>query len=277
MPITRRTRGAQYPLVSEFVFNYNDGQAYLNSLNGASVDTNLRANVTDFGSGVQPSGLPSGITYVANTGGQTYYFEVMALPVGAQVVGGEVQVEVPYVGPATATLSVGDVNSGALYASAVNLKASALGGTGYASGAHVGNVVTLTVGSGHGVVAGNIINVSGVTGLGASTYNGTYVVDSVTATTIVYTSVNGTSDAANTAAAGSPTVTYSVGRTALSIPAQQTNYGSYSSTAQVGYDAAAGADIRMTLALGAGAATQGRVRIRVMYTIDGRQNEAATV
>ena len=277
MPITRRTRGAQYPLVSEFVFNYNDGQAYLPSLNGASVELNAKANVTDFGSGVQPSGLLSGVTYIANTGGQTYYFEVMTLPIGAQIVGGEVQVEVPYVGPATATLSLGDVNSGALYASAVNLKASALGGTGYSAGAHTGNTVTLTVGSGHNVVAGNIISVSGVTGAGAAAYNGNFVVDSVTATTIVYTSVYGTSDAANTAAAGSPTVTYSVGRTALAIPAQQTNYCGYSSTLQLGYDAASCADVRMTLALGAGAATQGRVRLRVMYTIDGRMNEASTV
>jgi len=276
MAVTRRTRGVQYPLVAEFVFNYNDGQAYLSSLTGASVDLNPKANVTDFGSGVQPVGLLSGITYVANTGGQTYYFEVLTLPQNAQVFGGDVQVEVPYVGPSTATLSLGDVNSGTLYASAVNLKASALGGTGYASGAHTGSTVTLTVGSGHGVVAGNLINVSGVTGAGAAAYNGTYIVDSVTATTIVYTSAAGVTDAANTAAAGSPTVTFTVGRTALTIPGEQTNQGGYASTTQIGYDAAAGADIRMTLALGAGAATQGRVRIRVMYTIDGRMTEVGT-
>lgn len=277
MAVNRRARGAQYPLVAEYVFNYNDGQANLSSLTGASVELNPRANVTDFGSGVQPSGLLSGVNYVANTGGLTNYFEVLALPVNAQIIGGDLQVEVPYVGPATATLSLGDVNSGALYASAVNLKASALGGTGYSAGAHSGTTVTLTVGSSHGVVAGNVINVSGVTGAGAAAYNGTYVVDSVTATTIVYTSAAGASDAANTAAAGSPTVTYTVGRTALSIPGEATNVGSYSSVSNIGTDAAAGADIRMTLALGSGAATQGRVRIRVMYTIDGRINEASTV
>lgn len=276
MAVNRRTRGAQYPLVAEYLFNYNDGQAYLSSLTGPSVELNLRSNVTDFGSGVQPTGLLTNVAYVANTGGQTYYFEVLTLPVNAQIIGGDVQVEVPYVGPATATLSLGDINSGALYASAVNLKASALGGTGYASGAHTGNVVTLTVGASHGVVAGNLINVSGVTGAGAAAYNGTYLVDSVTSTTITYTSLSGALDAANTAAAGSPTVTYTTGRTALSIPGEATNQGGYAYTTNTGYDAAAGYDIRMTLALGSGAATQGRVRIRVMYTIDGRMNEAGT-
>lgn len=276
MGINRRTRGAQYPLVAEYVFNYNDGQANLSSLTGASVELNPRANVTDFGSGVQPTGVLPYISYVANTGGLTNYFEVLTLPVNAQVIGGEVQVETPYIGPATATMSLGDVNSGVLYASAVNLKAAALGGTGYSAGAHNGNTVTLTVGSGHGAVAGNILNVVGVTGLGAPVYNGTFVVDSVTATTIVYTSFNGAADAANTASAGSPTVTFSVGRTALTIPGEATNQGGYAYNTALGSDAAAGQDIRMTLALGSGAATQGRVRIRVMYTIDGRVNEIGT-
>ena len=273
MSVIRRTRSAQYPVVAEYVFNYNDGQAYLSSLTAPSVELNVKSNVTDFGSGVQPTGLLSGITYIANTGGQTYYFEVIALPINAEIIGGEVQVEIPYVGPATATLSLGDINSGALYANAVNLKASTIGGAGYASGAHSGTTVTLTVGTGHGVVAGNLINVSGVTGAGASTYNGTFVVDAVTTTTIVYCSAAGVGDTANTAAAGSPTVTYTVGRTALTIPGESTNVGGYAYVTNIGTDAAAGYDVRMTLALGAGAATQGRVRIRFWYTIDGRANE----
>jgi hypothetical protein len=187
MAVIRRTRGAQYPLVAEYVFNYNDGQAYLSALAGASVEYNLKSNVTDFGSGVQPTGLMSGISYVANTGGQTYYFEVVTLPINSQIIGGDVQVEVAYAGPATATLSLGDSSNGTLYASAVNIK--------------------------------------------------------------------------------------TVGRTALTIPAELT---SYAANSNVGADAAAGLDVRATLALGAGAATTGRVRVRLLYTIDGRMNESGT-
>lgn len=187
MSVIRRTRGAQYPLVSEYVFNYNDGQAYLSALNGTSVEYNLKSNVTDFGSGVQPSPLMSGITYVANTGGQTYYFEVLTLPINAQIIGGDLQVEVAYVGPATATVALGDATNGTLYLAATNIKVT--------------------------------------------------------------------------------------GRTALTIPAELTNY---TLNANVGVDAAAGLDVRMTLALGAGAATAGRVRVRLQYTIDGRMNEAGT-
>lgn len=176
MAVTRRSRGAQYPLVAEYVFNYNDGAANLSALNGASVQGNPTATVTDFGSGAQPNGMVNGVPYVASGGGTTRYFEVLSLPVNAQVIGGDVHVEAAYVGPATATVSLGNAGAGTLYAATVDAKTAA--------------------------------------------------------------------------------------RTALTIPAgtETTN-------------AAAGSDIRMTLALGAGNATQGRVRVRVMYTIDGRMNE----
>lgn len=176
MAVTRRSRGAQYPLVAEYVFNYNDGAANLSALNGASVQGNPSATVTDFGSGVQPAGMINGVPYVASGGGTTRYYEVLALPVGAQVIGGDVHVEAAYVGPATAAVSLGNSGAGTLYANAVDVKTAA--------------------------------------------------------------------------------------RTALTVPvATETT------------NAAAGSDIRMTLALGAGASTQGRVRVRVMYTIDGRMNE----
>jgi hypothetical protein len=186
MAVIRRTRGAQYPLVAEYVFNYNDGQAPLSALAGASVESNPKANVTDFGSQVQPNGLLSGVTYVASTAG-TYYFEVVTLPINSQIIGGDLQVEVAYVGPLTATLALGDSTNGTLYAAATNIKAT--------------------------------------------------------------------------------------GRTALTIPAELTNYAANSN---VGTDAAAGLDVRATLVLGTGAATAGRVRVRLMYTLDGRMNEAAT-
>lgn len=262
MAINRRTRGAQYPLTQEYVFNYNDGAAYLSALNGASVELNPKANVTDFGSGVQPTGLLSGVTYVANTGGQTYYFEIMSLPTGSQIMGGEVQIEAPYVGPATATLSVGDINTGTLYASAVNLKATAW--TNAPTGiTNSGVVQTMTNSTANGITAvGQLVTISGCTGASAA-YNGTFLVDSFTATSVVVTNPALSS---SLTLAGTPAGTFITGRTALAIPAQQTSVG-------LGYDAYSGADIRMTLALGSGAATQGRVRVRVMYTLDGRVNE----
>jgi hypothetical protein len=124
----------------------------------------------------------SGVSYVANTNLGSTFFELMALPLGAQVIGGELQVEVPFVGPTTATLALGDSVTGALYAAATDLKTAA--------------------------------------------------------------------------------------RTALTIPAEVTG-----STAT---HAALGLDLRGTLAFTGGqAATQGRARVRVMYTLDGRINETA--
>lgn len=181
MALKRRTRNAQTPLVAEIVFSYNDGMAQLSDLNGASVDDTVNAIVTDFGSGVQPEGLLPGTPYSANTGGLTKYFELIRLPYGAQVIGGDVQVEDAYVGPATATLALGDAASGTRYLAATDIKAAA--------------------------------------------------------------------------------------RTALTIP-NQAGAGSVAG-------AFTGADVRATLALGAGAATAGRVRVRVMYTLDGRATEIA--
>lgn len=53
MAIAKRTRSAQYPLVADFVFNYNDGFPVLATLNAASQDTNPRPTITDFGSKAQ--------------------------------------------------------------------------------------------------------------------------------------------------------------------------------------------------------------------------------
>lgn len=179
MAVNKRTRGAQYPLVAEYVFNYNDGQANLSALNGPSVEQNPKANVTDFGSGVQPDGLMSGVTYVTGGGGKTSWFEVLSLPIGAQVIGGDIHIENAYVGPATATVQFGDAVTGAMYSAAVDAKTAA--------------------------------------------------------------------------------------RTALTLPLENTD--------STPGGAFTGLDMRMALVLGAGNATAGRVRVRVMYTIDGRVNE----
>lgn len=271
MAFAKRTRSAQWPLVAEYVFNYNDVFVDLGSISAASQDLSPKPSVKDFGVGSNPGNLMSGLTYAGTATNTTTYLELIALPLGAQIIGGDMQVEIPYVGPATATLAL-QTSTGFNLLAATTLKAAALGGTGYASGAHTGTTVTLTVGTSHGVVAGNIINVSGITGLGAACYNGTYLVNSVTSTTIVYTCSQSAADGdtANTASAGSPTVTFTAGRTALTVPAEIT------ASTQAGQQFASGLDLRGILALGSGNSTQGRVRVRLLYTVDGKANEVIT-
>lgn len=277
MAIVKRTRGAQYPLLSEFIFNYNDGMAYLSALNGASVDSNPKSNVTDFGSKAQPSGLLSGVTYTANANTGANYFELMALPTNAQIIGGEMQIEVPYAGPSTATLALGDINSGALYLAATSLIATAWTNapTGITNAGADPRVMTITNSTANGISAvGQIVTISGCTGASAA-YNGTYVVDAYTATSVTVTNGNLTSALT---LAGTPAGTYITPRVALTVPGQETNQGGYSYVVNQGTDAAQGYDLRATLTFSGGqAATQGRVRVRIWYTIDGRMNEAATV
>ena len=179
MGILRRNRVVQYPLVAEFVFNFNDAMAPIpGGINGPKVDQVPNSPVVDFGSGVAPSPMPSNVSWSSGIA-QTNVFEIMSLPQGAQIIGGDLQVEVAYLGPLTATLSLGEVGNAVLYLPATSVEA--------------------------------------------------------------------------------------VGRTAITIPAELTG------AAEI--NAAAGLDIRATLALGTGAATAGRIRVRVMYTIDGRGME----
>lgn len=181
MPIVKRTRSAQVPLVAEFLFSFNDGMAPLSALNGASVEDNPRANVTDFGSRLLPTGVLSGVTYVAGSNAVTTgdkFFEMIRLPLGAQVIGGDLQVEVAFAGPTTTTLALGDAVLGTEYLAATSLAA--------------------------------------------------------------------------------------LGRTALTIPADAAT------------NAFAGQDVRGSMLFTGGqAATAGRARVRIMYTIDGRGTEVA--
>jgi hypothetical protein len=303
MPIIKRARSAQWLLVSEFVFNYNDLMAPLggapnfpNGLVAPQVDLNLKSPLTDFGYGptaiatglingvyTPPAYAPllSGVLYNPNPNTGSTFFEVIALGINTQIVGGEIQIEQPFVfaapGTGTVFLSLGDINSGALFLPPTSLKVAALGGTGYVSGAHVGNVVTLTVGTGHNLVIGNIIAVVGATGANATAYNGVFTVTAVTPTTIQYINAAAYADTGNAVSAGPVVATYTVGRIPLTIPGEETNQGGYSYVINQGTDAAAGYDVRATLTFTGGlAATQGRVRIRFWYTIDGRANEVKT-
>lgn len=278
MSVLRRTRQAQYPLVAEFVFNYTDGMTPLAALNGPSVDLNRFPGVTDFGSGALPAGMLTGTVYTANPGANTSFFEIMALPNGAQIIGGDVQIEAPYVCNGTATLSIGDANAGGLYAASVNLKASATGGaiTGATNAvATQPGLTTYTFTSAPACVAGQSIEASGMT---PAAYNGNFVVDSVAGNNV--TVFNPQLTAAQVFVSGG-TATYIAGRTALSVPDEITNIVSLNANygpVQYGEEAASGTDVRMSLTFGSAvpAATQGRVRVRVMYTIDGKMSEVAT-
>lgn len=92
------SRTAQYPLLAEFTFNFND----------TAIDTVAGTEKT-FGS----------------TFGQSLVFEAIPLPGNATVVGGEIIVETAYATSTAATLSVGDSASATRYANAVDLKTAA--------------------------------------------------------------------------------------------------------------------------------------------------------
>jgi len=269
MAVIKRTRGAQYPLLQEFVFNYNDGVASLSALNGASQDANPRPTVTDFGSKVAPTGLLSGGQYVVNgMSAAPTYFEMFSLPNGAQIVGGDVQIEAPYAGPSTVTLAIGDSQSAARYFTAATLKATAFTNqpTTLTNAGADPTVCTMGNATANGVTAvGQTITVAGCTGA-AAPYNGVFVVDSYTATSVVFTNPNLTT---SLTLAGTIAATFGPVRAALLLPNEETAGGPSGAQA-----AARGFDIRATLTFGdTTAATQGRVRVKVMYTLDGRVNE----
>lgn len=79
MALLKGNRSAQYPLVAEFAFNYNDTMV---DINGAT---------KTFGSAF----------------GDGSIFEVIGLPVGAVIIGGEVIVETAWAGSTAATVTVG--------------------------------------------------------------------------------------------------------------------------------------------------------------------------
>jgi len=269
MGMVKRARGAQYPLVQSFVFNYNDGVNKLSALNGASQDSNPRPTVTDFGSQTQPSGMLSGATYVVNGGSAApLYFEMFSLPNGAQIIGGDVQIEAPFAGPSTLTLAIGDSQSPNRYFTAATLKATAFTNqpsTLTNAGADP-TVCTMGNATANGITAvGQTITVAGCTGASAA-YNGVFVVDSYSATSCTFTNPALTT---SLTLAGTIAATFSPVRAALLIPNEESAGGPSGPMA-----AARGTDVRATLTYGdTAAATQGRVRVHILYILDGRVNE----
>lgn len=97
MALIKATRAAQWPLLAEFTFNFDDTIVDVNGVTKSFGST--------FGDAVD--------AYVLN------------LPEGAVVVGGDVVVETAGVGPTAYTVSLGDSGSATRYASAVDLKTAA--------------------------------------------------------------------------------------------------------------------------------------------------------
>lgn len=109
------SRTAQYPLVAEFVFNFND---YATD----SVDLVKKT----FGSSValaDPAGLVAGLTAPAGL-----VLDAINLPYGATIVGGEVIVETAFAGIGVgATLSLGVAGSTTALVNAMDLDAATSG------------------------------------------------------------------------------------------------------------------------------------------------------
>lgn len=93
----RPTRSAQRVMSAEFVFSFNDTMEDINGVEKS------------FGSTHADQGT----------------FDVIPMPVGAVIVGGEVIVETAGVGPTAYTMDVGTAASGAALANDVNLKSAA--------------------------------------------------------------------------------------------------------------------------------------------------------
>ena len=97
MPLIQATRGAQPVMSAEAVFSFNDTMRDVNGV------------VKTFGSVFTDAGV----------------FEVINLPNGAVVVGGELIVETAGVGPTAYTVAVGHSGSAAAFLAATDLKTAA--------------------------------------------------------------------------------------------------------------------------------------------------------
>lgn len=107
MSVLKMTRGAQWPLIAEFTLNFDDTMA---DINGASKDF--------------------GLTNVAETA-----FDIINLPYGAVVVGGDVVAETVF-DTASWSVKIGDSTTADRYLGATDRKAvgrTALVPTGYVS------------------------------------------------------------------------------------------------------------------------------------------------
>lgn len=96
MALLRKNRGLQYPLQAEFTFNVTDTMV-----------------ATD------------GVTRTLGASGAANIFDVIALPPGAVVIGGDMTVEVASDDASTSTVAVGDSASSTRYLAATSIKTAA--------------------------------------------------------------------------------------------------------------------------------------------------------
>lgn len=96
MAVLKASRNVQFPLHQEFTFNIASGDTMVNTSSASQ-------------------------TFAAAAG----VFDVINLPAGAVVVGGEMVVETVSNDTGTATISVGDSSSATRYLAATNIKAAA--------------------------------------------------------------------------------------------------------------------------------------------------------
>lgn len=94
MALLQQTRGSQNLQVSEFIFNFNDTMKDV-----SGVTKTLGSTYTDAGT-----------------------FDIIKLPPGAQIVGGDIVVETQGVGPTAYTINLGTSGGAAILASAFDLK-----------------------------------------------------------------------------------------------------------------------------------------------------------
>lgn len=93
MSLLKSTRSAQYPLDAEFTFTFGDSMVDING---------VTRNFAD----IQAASI----------------FELIPLPPNAVVVGGDIVVDIPFVGGTATTLQVGDSGAAGRYSAAVDLK-----------------------------------------------------------------------------------------------------------------------------------------------------------
>lgn len=110
MPKLQASRGAQWPLLEEFVFTHMNW--VVDSTDGAK---------RTFGATVANSTDPAE-PLLNGAAAATVVFDALLIPRGAVIVGGDVIVEQAYVGPTAATLSVGIAGATTTLANAVDLK-----------------------------------------------------------------------------------------------------------------------------------------------------------
>mgnify|MGYP000848202847 CR=1 FL=1 len=107
------SRTAQYPLIAEFAFNWNNW--VVDSADGAK---------KTLGSTVALSTDPSE-TLLTGAAAATIVFDAIPLPPGAVITGGELIVETAYAGSTAATVSLGIAGTTTALLNAVDLKTAA--------------------------------------------------------------------------------------------------------------------------------------------------------